>query len=87
MAYPNRALILALEATHAKLKTSPLYAWGHLGACNCGHLAQVVTRKSAAEIHRLAVRRAGDWERWPSIIVHKVVCRWTISFRRCSIWG
>ncbi|MBL91493.1 MAG: hypothetical protein CMH56_06735 [Myxococcales bacterium] len=61
MAYPNRALILALEATHAKLKTSPLYAWGHLGACNCGHLAQVVTRKSAAEIHRLAVRRAGDW--------------------------
>ena len=61
MAYPNRALILALEATHAKLINSPLYAWGHLGACNCGHLAQVVTQKSAAEIHRLALRRAGDW--------------------------
>ena len=61
MAYPNRALIVALQATHARLKDSPLYAWGHLGACNCGHLAQVVTQKSAAEIHRMAVRRAGDW--------------------------
>ena len=61
MAYPNIALIQALERTHAKLQDTPLYAWGHLGACNCGHLAQVVTQKTAAEIHRLAVRRAGDW--------------------------
>lgn len=61
MAFPNVALIDALRRTHKHLQTSPLYSWGHLGSCNCGHLAQVVTHKSAKEIHEAALKRAGDW--------------------------
>ena len=61
MAYANPRLIQALRITYEKLKHSPLYSWGHLGACNCGHLAQAVTRQSAQEIHKAALRRAGDW--------------------------
>lgn len=37
------------------------YQWGHFGACNCGHLAQTLTRLSREEIHRAAVERARDW--------------------------
>lgn len=32
-----------------------------MGSCNCGHLAQVLTQRSRAEIHRLALEKAGDW--------------------------
>jgi hypothetical protein len=32
-----------------------------MGACNCGHLAQTITRRSREEIHRLAIEKAGDW--------------------------
>ena len=32
-----------------------------MGSCNCGHLAQTVTRLDRAEIHRRAMERAGDW--------------------------
>lgn len=38
------------------------YQWGHMGSCNCGHLAQVITKESKAEIHRKALlTRSGDW--------------------------
>lgn len=32
-----------------------------MGACNCGHLAQQLTHRSKAEIHQLALQKAGDW--------------------------
>ena len=75
MAYANPRLIQALRITYEKLKHSPLYSWGHLGACNCGHLAQAVTRQSAQEIHKAALRRAGDWGRSLWSIVPRVVFR------------
>jgi len=32
-----------------------------MGACNCGHLAQTVTRLTAEDIRRYALTRAGEW--------------------------
>ena len=32
-----------------------------MGACNCGHLAQTVTRLSAEDIRRYALEHAGEW--------------------------
>ena len=32
-----------------------------MGSCNCGHLAQTLTRLPKEEIHRMALERAGDW--------------------------
>lgn len=61
MARPNRTLIAALRATAARLAAGSRYQWTHQGACNCGHLAQTITRRSREELHRLAVQRAGDW--------------------------
>lgn len=37
------------------------YQWGHMGSCNCGHLAQAVTQLSKEEIHRIAMQGSGDW--------------------------
>ena len=52
----------ALRATADRLAAPDArYEWGHMGGCNCGHLAQTVTTLSRAEIHRHAMERAGDW--------------------------
>lgn len=61
MARPTRALIDALRSTADRLLSGSRYRWTHMGACNCGHLAQTITRRSHEEIHRLAVEKAGDW--------------------------
>ncbi len=50
-----------LRKTAARLAASEHYAWGHMGSCNCGHLAQEVTELSKAEIHAFAMQRYGDW--------------------------
>lgn len=50
-------LIQALRATAQRLEQGAPHQWGHWGQCNCGHLAQTVTGKSAAEIHESAMRR------------------------------
>ncbi len=62
MATPNLTLINALRTTAKKLQdpTTP-YQWGHMGTCNCGHLAQTLTTKTQAQIHQLAMARYGDW--------------------------
>jgi hypothetical protein len=57
---PHR-LAEALRRTAARLRGGAPYQWGHFGACNCGHLAQTLTRRSMADIHRAAVARARDW--------------------------
>jgi hypothetical protein len=61
MARPTSTLIDALRSTAARLRSGSRYRWTHMGACNCGHLAQTITRRSREEIHRLAVEKAGDW--------------------------
>ena len=61
MARPTTELIDALRVTAARLSEGGEYRWTHMGACNCGHLAQTVTQMPRAEIHRLALQRAGDW--------------------------
>jgi hypothetical protein len=61
MARANRELIVALRATAAKLQAGAVYRWTHMGACNCGHLAQTITQLSASDIRRYAHERAGEW--------------------------
>ena len=58
--YPQ-TLITQLRKTAARLRTTEAYRWTHQGRCNCGHLAQHLTRKSAAELRRLSQGKAGEW--------------------------
>jgi hypothetical protein len=65
MAFMARAsgdLIDALRRTADRLAGDVSYQWGHMGMCNCGHLAQSITGLAGAEIHRSALIREGDWE-------------------------
>lgn len=62
MATPTLAVIEAIHQTRQRLNTDSEYAWSHLGSCNCGHLTQTITQKSKAEIHALALQKAGDWQ-------------------------
>jgi hypothetical protein len=61
MAKATIEIIQALRNTSRKIKSSEVYEWGHMGACNCGFLAQEVTKLTKAEIHRRAMERHGDW--------------------------
>ena len=61
MAKPNPQLISAIERTVLKLQTGVPYEWGHMGACNCGNLAQELTKLTKGEIHQYAMQRHGDW--------------------------
>ena len=54
-------MIAALRTTAARLQLGAHYRWTHLGACNCGHLAQTVTQLDAEAIRRYAMERAGEW--------------------------
>ena len=51
----------ALLTTAARIRSGARYQWGHFGACNCGHLAQTLTTRSQAEIHRAAIERSSSW--------------------------
>ena len=62
MAQPNLDLISALRRTARKIQTGAPYQWGHMGSCNCGNLAQEITKYTKAEIHQLALANGrGDW--------------------------
>jgi hypothetical protein len=61
MARPNSEIIQLLRKTAESIQNSTDYQWGHMGACNCGHLAQNITMKSKAEIHMSAMQGIGDW--------------------------
>ncbi|MBX2814272.1 MAG: hypothetical protein KTR25_20860 [Myxococcales bacterium] len=61
MTFPKQELIDALRETAQRLEDGAPYAWTHMGACNCGHLAQTLTALSAAEIHAIALEKEGDW--------------------------
>ena len=62
MARANRELIDALRRTAQRLASDVSYQWGHMGMCNCGHVAQSITGLASAEIHASAMIREGDWE-------------------------
>lgn len=61
MARPNIKLINAIRNTAKKLENGAPYQWGHMGSCNCGHLAQEITNSSKEKIHDMALQRYGDW--------------------------
>lgn len=61
MGRPTPELIEALRKTADRLRQGAPYRWTHQGMCNCGHLAQTVTRLSDHEIHRRAVMKNGEW--------------------------
>jgi len=61
MAKPTAKLINALREAANKIENGGNYQWGHMGSCNCGHLAQEITSMTKAEIHQYAMRRYGDW--------------------------
>lgn len=61
MAKSNPLLIAALENTILNLTKGASYQWGHMGACNCGNLAQELTQLTKGEIHAYAMQRHGDW--------------------------
>jgi hypothetical protein len=62
MAYANVELVRALRLTAFRLRDGAGYQWGHLGMCNCGHLAQTLTGLGKAEIHAAALVLGGEWE-------------------------
>lgn len=61
MAKATIKVIQALRKTAENLQNKAPYQWGHMGSCNCGNLAQVVTNLDKAAIHQEAMRRHGDW--------------------------
>lgn len=61
MAKSNLKLIQSIRITARKLAMHAPYQWGHMGSCNCGHLAQEITRVSKADIHRFAMHSEGSW--------------------------
>jgi hypothetical protein len=61
MARASLSLIDALRKTAARLEERTDYQWGHMGSCNCGFLAQEITKLKKEEIHARAMQRYGDW--------------------------
>ena len=61
MARASQQIIDVLRKTVNRILDSNDYQWGHMGACNCGHLAQEITMHSKAEIHKRAMYGIGDW--------------------------
>ena len=54
MAKASIKIIQALGKTISNLNDGASYQWGHMGSCNCGNLAQVITNLDKAEIHKSA---------------------------------
>jgi hypothetical protein len=61
MARPTLELIVALRDTAARLSSGAVYKWSHFAQCNCGNLAQTVTKLSPEAVYRAAFERGGDW--------------------------
>jgi hypothetical protein len=61
MAKKNLSVVHALRRTAEALRHSSEYQWGHMGSCNCGYLAQQITKLKKNQIHSFAMQRYGDW--------------------------
>jgi len=69
MAKASTRLVVALRETAARLRDHrAVYRWSHFGQCNCGHLAQTLTRRSSDEIYRAAFAGAGDWGQQAAVL-------------------
>jgi len=65
MATPNVVLVSLLRETADRIDTGASYQWSHFGKCNCGHLAQSITRLSAEEIHKRTFQKLEEWSEIP----------------------
>lgn len=61
MANPSLQLIGFLREAAHRLQYGAHYVWGHHGACNCGHLLQVITQLDEKEILAHAHTGPGEW--------------------------
>lgn len=61
MARANLKLIKSIRKTARKIQARTPYQWGHMGSCNCGHLAQQITGVSKSDIHSFALHSEGSW--------------------------
>lgn len=61
MAKPSIELVQALRKAAGNIQGGTHYTWGHHGACNCGHLLQVITRLDEKEILAHAHTGPGEW--------------------------
>lgn len=61
MARSSAQLVAAIRQTADRLAKGANYQWGHMGSCNCGHLAQTITQLDKGHIHGAAMSRHGDW--------------------------
>lgn len=61
MASPTVELVDGLRKAAASLRAGAYYAWGHHGACNCGHLLQATTPLDKEEIRQYAHTGVGEW--------------------------
>ncbi|TPV96859.1 MAG: hypothetical protein B7733_02565 [Myxococcales bacterium FL481] len=59
--FDRRRIATALRTTAARLREGAPYQWGHAGSCNCGHLAQTITRETKDKIYRHV---AGEWSEY-----------------------
>jgi len=62
MKTPSLEFATILRKTARRLENGAAYNWCHMGRCNCGHIAQTITRFTPAEIHEMALLKAGDWK-------------------------
>jgi hypothetical protein len=61
MAQARIEIIQILGKTAQNIEQSSAYQWGHMGSCNCGFLAQQISKLGKAEIHTRAMQGHGDW--------------------------
>ncbi|CAN5903887.1 hypothetical protein BH24BAC1_BH24BAC1_11670 [soil metagenome] len=62
MAKTSIELVRLMRQAVKQIAGGAPYQWGHMGSCNCGHLAQAITKRSKGEIHARAMQRHGDWD-------------------------
>lgn len=62
MAKTSLKLVRLMRKAVKQIASGAPYQWGHMGSCNCGHLAQAITLRTKGEIHALALQRHGDWD-------------------------
>ncbi len=51
---------VALRRKAARLRKGEKDQWGHSGACNCGHLAQTLTRREPAAIYAASLEEGAE---------------------------
>jgi hypothetical protein len=62
MAQASSRLVVALRETAARLeRRETAYCWSRFALCNCGHLAQTITRLAPTALEAAAGGRHGDW--------------------------